>query len=203
MGTHFAAMVVGVVVGLFWANAIFSTSWYTRYSQRRFFRRKAKEAGLTPNGKNVVEVPPGPHGRPGYTICMPSVPSNLASFGTDLVRHDFLAMVGPGTFVEAVCLSPTQSESSPEQSAQVAIRNLTAHGIELTDPVSKSTMAGEPAITYAVGGTGWALVEWQFKRDGWLFAVGIRSVAPDQEAHARALLYLRTWQWLSAGDTQS
>lgn len=65
----------------------------------------------TPNAKIVVNTPPGPDGRPGYTICMPSVLGNIA------------AMVGPATFVQVICLSPTQSETTPDQSVQEAIRN--------------------------------------------------------------------------------
>lgn len=188
-------MAVGIVVGFLWANALYSTSWYATYSRRKFFRRKAKEAGFTPNAKNDVNVPAGPGGRPGYNICMPSVPGNIAGFGIDQTRNDFLAMVGPGTFVQVICLSPTQSETTPEQSAKEGIRNLAALGIELKDPISASRMAGEPAVTYAFRGPKWELAEWKFKKDGWLFVVGIQAVTPDAEAHARALRYLGTWRW--------
>jgi hypothetical protein len=57
-------------------------------------------------------------------------------------------------------------------------------------------MAGEPVVVYRLQGPSKDLYEWKFKRDGWLFAVGISSIADDPAAHARALQYLDTWQWL-------
>lgn len=197
MGDSELGTIAVVIVATFaLTKTFFSSPWYRTYARRKFFQKMCDEAGYTPNGRNVVQVPSGLDGRPGYTICLPSRPRNVGAFGTDLSRNDFQAMVGPTTFVNVVCLSPTQSETTPEHSAEVEIHNLAAYGYRLVDPINRSEMAGEQAVTYRFEGNSVELTEWKFKRDGWLFVVGLRSHAPDPATHARALRYLATWQWL-------
>jgi hypothetical protein len=178
------------------ASLMYSSAPFRRWQQRQFWRRKCRESGFRPDGQNHVKVPAGFDGRPGYTIALPSRPSHVAGYGTDLSRNDFMAMVGPATFVNAVCFSPTQRDATPEESAEMAIRHLVAAGFQLTAPIKATQMAGEPAVVYQFKHSSSTLTEWKFKRDGWLFAVGVRSHQPDPESYARALRYLATWRWL-------
>jgi hypothetical protein len=189
-------LLIGAIFGFSLATLMYSSSGYQRWQQRQFWRRKCRESGFRPDGQNLVEIPIGFDRRPGYTISLPSRPSHVAGYGTDLSRNDFLAMVGPATFVNAICFSPNQRHATVEESAETAIRNLVAAGYELTAPIKPTEMAGEPAVVYQFRHSASTLTEWKFKRDGWLFAVGVRSHEPDPESHARALRYLATWRWL-------
>jgi len=167
-----------------------------RWRQRRFWRRVSGELGYSRAARYPLEVPFSVDFRPGYTIRMPSRTSYPPGIGPDLTRKDFIAMVGPRTFVSALCFSAEHRHLLAERSAHIALENLRNHGMRIYEEPAPSTMAGEPAVRYvfSLSDRG-RVIEWKFKRDGWLFAVGIQCHEPDPEAEDRALRCLQTWQW--------
>lgn len=153
--------------------------------------------GYDPVARHVVEVPAAQDGRPGYTVSLPSRPNFVSVIAADDSRNDFLAMSGPTTLVKAVCFGAAHGPQSPEESAFFALNSLARNRPEILEMPTPDRMAGEAAVRYRYAVLGLDVTEWKFRRQGWLFAVGIQSAEPDAEAETRALECLRTWTWAS------
>jgi hypothetical protein len=172
--------------------------WRRRSRRITFWRQKAAELDYQPDSRRPVEVPVGHDGRPGYTISVPSRVTNLRDVARGGDHADFQTLVGPRTVLAVVCFGGEQARPSVEESAQATMSSLPAMGATVSEPVTSERLASEPSVRYRFRTSHLDVIEWKFKRDGWLFAVGIQSVEPDPEAELRALECLGTWTWSPA-----
>lgn len=164
-------------------------------------RRSSVTRGLdyNPRRARTIEVPQSPDGRPGYTITAHSDSLYLGRINQDLSRSDFLVAVGPRATLNAVVLGPYAAHETPEESALYTVTAVSGIGKEIVRPLSHGDVAGEEAVGYAYRLDGRrTITEWKFKKDGWMFAVGVNRDEDDDESLRRAVACLASWRWTPA-----
>jgi hypothetical protein len=145
-----------------------------------------------------VVVPPGPDGRPGERLTTPSpslhrprvVQGSRSDFGGMIDRH--------GSTITGVCLGRVADRGNPSTSARDTLAHFWEKGWIALTPMSVEEIGGEEAFRYQIAlPSGARLTEWKFAHAGWLYAVGSRNRAHDEDITlSRARSILDTWEWL-------
>lgn len=190
---------VGLVMVILLAVLVFRD---TRIVTRVLGHRKSaitRPLDYNPRRSRVIEVPQSPDGRPGYKITTLSDSLHLGRINQDLGRSDFLVAVGPRATLNAVVLGPYAAHMTPEESALYTVTSVSGIGKEIVRPISHTEVAGQEAVGYAYRLDGRrTITEWKFKKDGWMFAVGVNRDDDDDESLRRAEACLASWTWSPA-----
>jgi hypothetical protein len=177
---------------VFSARFVLTLPWYVGLSYWRQFRfREGREHELL--------VPPGPDGRPGEQLLVPSRPLHRPKVVKGS-RNDFGVMLdGYGSSMTAVCFGRVDERGEPERSAHDTLRSFWERGWAELSPMTVESIGDEDAYRYHAVLPRTRLTEWKFAHAGWLYGVGVFSRAPDPVVTSmRARHALDTWRWLDA-----
>jgi hypothetical protein len=164
-------------------------------------RWQLQRMGFTGELTYAVSVPPGPAGRPGERVFLPSRSPYVGVISADDSRSDFAAFLSRnGSAIVVAMLNREASAAyTLKDGGMRTLRNVTnmGAGVAVSDP-QPDTMLGHEAVrfTYRLN-SGLTVTDWNLIRDGWLYMIGLHVVRKDQPQDVQPLFraVLNTWAW--------
>ncbi|MGV8979127.1 MAG: hypothetical protein ACOH17_13895 [Cellulomonas sp.] len=169
------------------------------WAAQRAARRTRRSLQFTGRLEHRLATPPDADGRPGWELLAPSRSPCTAVMGADGSRSEFVVILGPRSYLLAVCFGAVAVKGTPGELAAFSIDAIETMGAgRCTFPPTECRLVGLPAVGYTITfRTGAVLQEWKLAHEGWVFGFGVR-VHDDEglAAHQLAREALDTFRWI-------
>lgn len=113
-------------------------------------------------------------------------------------RSEFVVILGPRSYLLAVCFGRVAVKGSPGELAAFAIDAIGTMGAGCTVPPTECRLVGLPAVGYTITfPSGAVLQEWKLAHEGWVWGFGV--LVHDDEglaAHQLVREALDTFRWI-------